>query len=137
MSVENNKTQENSLMKKTTQMIGVMLIGGLLAVGTVSTSYAAEDAGGVTKYIGLSLDSAKAAVEAAKAKDKAKTIESLKQVRQQTKEITGDAAGMKLQKVNQAVKQAKGEADNELFDKVIETMTPAVAALEEIKNGAK
>jgi len=132
-----NKIREIHKMKKITTKLGVALIAGMLGMGAVSVSYAAEDAGGVVKFIGLSLDSAKAALEASKAGDKAKTIESLKQVRQQTKEITGDAAGMKLQKVNQAVKAAGLEAEAGNLDKVADILAPAVKSLEEIKAGTK
>jgi hypothetical protein len=120
-------------MKTFTTKLGIALIAGMIGLGTVSVSNAAEDAGGVVKFIGLSLDSAKAAYDAAKAGDKAKTIENLKQVRQQTKEITGDAAGMKLQKVNQAVKAAGLEAEADHLDKAAELLAPAVKSLEEIK----
>lgn len=124
-------------MKNLTTKLGAALIVGLIGFGSVSVSYAAEDAGGVVKYIGLSLDSSKAALEAAKAGDKAKTLENLKQVRQQTKEITGDAAGMKLQKVNQAVKAAALEAEAGNLAKTAELLEPAVKSLEEIKANVK
>lgn len=124
-------------MKKITNRLGVALIAGMLGLGAVSVSYAAEDAGGVVRFIGLSADSAKAALEAAKAGDKAKTIENLKLVRQQTKEITGDAAGMKLQKVNQAVKAAGNEAEAGNLAKAAELLEPAVKTLEEIKATVK
>lgn len=124
-------------MKKITNKLGIALIAGMLGLGAVSVSHAAEDAGGVIKYIGLSLDSAKAALEAAKAGDKAKTTENLKLVRQQTKEITGDAAGMKLQKVNQAVKAAGNAVDAGDLPKAAELLEPAVKSLEEIKASTK
>ena len=117
-------------MKKTTNKLGIALIAGMLGLGAVSVSYAAEDAGGVVKFIGLSLDSAKAG-------DKAKTTENLKLVRQQTKEITGDAAGMKLQKVNQAVKAAGNAVDAGDLPKAAELLEPAVKSLEEIKASIK
>ncbi len=122
-------------MKKITKNLGVALVATLLALGSVSFSYAAEDAGGVAKYIGLSYDAAKAALDAAKAGDKEKTSASLKQVRQLTKEITGDAAGMKLQKVNQAVKAAGNAVDAGDLPKAAELLEPAVKSLEDIKNG--
>jgi ribosomal protein S20 len=121
-------------MKKITKNLGVALVSGLLALGSVSVSYAAEDAGGVVKYIGMSYDAAKAALEAAKLGDKQKTTESLKQVRQYSKEITGDAAGMKLQKVNQAVKAAGNAVDAGDTAKAAELLEPAVKSLEEMKN---
>lgn len=124
-------------MKNFTNKLGVALIAGMLGLGAVSVSYAAEDAGGVVKFIGLSYESAKAALEAAKAGDKAKTTENLKLVRQQTKEITGDAAGMKLQKVNQAVKAAGLAVEEGDLAKAAELLAPAVKSLEEIKNTAK
>ncbi len=121
-------------MKKITKNFGVALVTGLLALGSVSASYAAEDAGGVVKYIGLSYDAAKAALAAAKAGNKEETSTNLKQVRQYSKEITGDAAGMKLQKVNQAVKAAGNAVDAGDLPKAAELLEPAVKSLEEIKN---
>lgn len=121
-------------MKKS---LGVMLVSGLLALGAANVSYAAEDAHGVAKYIGLSYDAGKAALDAAKAGDKATTSAKLKEVRQLTKEITGDAAGMKLQKVNQAVKAAGTAVDAGDTAKAAELLEPAVKSLEEIKNSAK
>jgi hypothetical protein len=55
----------------------------------------------------------------------------LKQVRQYTKEITGDAAGMKLQKANQAVKAPALEAEAGNLAKAAEALAPAVATLED------
>ena len=124
-------------MKKITQNVGVALLSGLLALGAVSASYAAEDAGGVVKYIGMSYDSAKAALDAAKAGNKDQTSTSLKQVRQYTKEITGDAAGMKLQKVNQAVKAAGNAVDKGDLAEAATLLEPAVKSLEEMKKSAK
>ena len=121
-------------MKRITKNLGAALVSGMLALGAVSVSYAAEDAGGVVKYIGMSYDAAKAALDAAKAGDKDKASASLKQVRQYSKEITGDAAGMKLQKVNQAVKAAGNAVDAGDLAKAAELLEPAVKSLEELKN---
>jgi hypothetical protein len=122
-------------MTKITKNLGAALVTGLLALGSVSVSYAAEDAGGVVKYIGMSYDSAKAALESAKAGNKEATTTSLKQVRQYTKEITGDAAGMKLQKVNQGIKAAASAVEANDMAKAVELLTTAVKSLEDIKNG--
>ena len=124
-------------MKNLSKKLGVALVTGMLTLGAASVSHAAENAAGVTVFIGKSLDSAKAALEHAKLGHKDETIASLKEVRQYTKEITGDAAGMKLQKVNQAVKKAATEAEAGDLAKAAETLTPAVAGLEEIKKNAK
>lgn len=124
-------------MKKITKNLGVALVSGLLALGSVAVSYAAEDAGGVVKYIGLSYDAAKTALEAAKSGNKEATTASLKQVRQYTKEITGDAAGMKLQKINQAVKAAGNAVDAGDTAEAAKLLEPAVKSLEEIKNASK
>ncbi len=91
----------------------------------------------VVKFIGLSYDSAKAALDAAKAGKKDETLASLKQVRQYSKEITGDAAGMKLQKVNQAIKAAAIQVDANDLAGVAATLEPAVKSLEEMKNSVK
>ena len=124
-------------MKNFNMKLGAALVTSLLALGTVPVAHSAEDAGGVVKFIGLSYDAAKAALDAAKAGDKEKTLANLKQVRQYSKEITGDAAGMKLQKVNQAVKAAASEAEAGDLAKAAATLEPAVASLDEIKKNAK
>ncbi len=124
-------------MKKINKTLGVAFVAGLLALGNVSVAQSAEDAGGVVKFIGLSYDSAKAALDAAKAGKKDETLASLKQVRQYSKEITGDAAGMKLQKVNQAIKAAASEAEAGDLAKAATTLEPAVASLDEMKKNAK
>ena len=46
-------------MKKMNQKICVALVTGLLAIGTVSTVYAAENSAGVAEYINKTADSAK------------------------------------------------------------------------------
>ena len=124
-------------MKKFNKTLGVAFVAGLLALGSAPVAHSAEDAGGVVKFIGLSYDSAKAALDAAKAGKKDETLASLKQVRQYSKEITGDAAGMKLQKVNQAIKKAAGEAEAGDLAAAATTLEPAVASLEEIKKSPK
>jgi len=116
----------------------VALVAGLLTLGTVQVTHAAEDAGGVAKFIGLSYDAAKAALEAAKAGKKDETAANLKQVRQLSKEITGDAAGMKLQKVNQAIKETMRILDEEKdLKKAADVLEPAVKSMSEINAESK
>lgn len=125
-------------MKEMSKIFGVALVAGLLAVGTVSTSYAAENSAGVAEFLDKSADSAKKALEELQGGRADEAVVELKNVRQYTKEITGAAASMKLQKVNQAIKEAMRilaeEKDNK---KAIDVLAPAVASLQEINAESK
>ena len=123
-------------MKNLSKTICVALVTGLLAVGTVSTAYAAENAAGVAEFINKTADSAKKALEELQGGRPDEALVELKNNRQYSKEITGQAASKKLQSANQAVKETmrilNEEKDNK---KAIETLTPAVKSLQEIQNG--
>ncbi len=128
-------------MQKINKTLGAALMAGLLAVGTIGfipVSYAAENSAGVAEYLDKSADAAKKALEELQGgrADEAKV--ELKNVRQYTKEITGAAASMKLQKVNQAVKETMRILDEEKDNKkAIEVLTPAVQSMQEINAEAK
>ena len=122
-------------MKNLNQKICVALVTGLLAIGTVSTAYAAENSAGVADFINKSADSAKKALEELQGGRPDEARVELKNVRQYTKEITGQAASKKLQGANGAIKEAV-----ELIDKgdnkgAIAILTPAVQSLKEIQEG--
>jgi VIT1/CCC1 family predicted Fe2+/Mn2+ transporter len=123
-------------MKKLSQKICVALVTGLLAIGTVSTAYAAENSAGVAEFINKSADSAKKALEDLQGGRADEAVVELKNVRQYSKEITGQAASVKLQRANQAIKETlrvlSEEKDNK---KAIEALTPAVQGLKEIQEG--
>lgn len=125
-------------MKEMSKIFGIALVAGLLAIGTVSTSYAAENSAGVAEFLDKSADSAKKALEELQGGRADEAVVELKNVRQYTKEITGAAASMKLQKVNQAIKETMRilaeEKDNK---KAIDVLAPAVASLQEINAEAK
>jgi hypothetical protein len=121
--------------------LGVALMAGLLAVGTVGlvpATYAAENSAGVAEFLDKSADSAKKALEELQGgrADEAKV--ELKNVRQYTKEITGQAASKKLQTFNQDIKETirilEEEKDNK---KAIEKLTPAVQSMQEINRDSK
>ena len=125
-------------MKNLSKNLGVALVAGLMAMGTVSTSYAAENSAGVAEFLNKSEDSAKKALEELQGgrADEAKV--ELKNVRQYTKEITGQAASKKLQTANQAVKETMRIMDEEKdLKKAAETLAPAVQALKEINADSK
>ena len=123
-------------MKKMNQKICVALVTGLLAIGTVSTAYAAENSAGVAEYINKTADSAKKALEDLQGGRPDEALVELKNERQYSKEITGQAASKKLQSANQVVKETmrilNEEKDNK---KAIETLIPAVQSLKEIQEG--
>jgi len=116
-------------------------MAGLLTVGSVgfaTVSVAAENSAGVAEFLDKSADSAKKALEELQGgrADEAKV--ELKNVRQYTKEITGQAASKKLQTFNQQVKETirilEEEKDNK---KAIEVLTPAVQLIQEINAESK
>ena len=119
--------------------LGVALMAGLLAVGTVGfapVSYAAENSAGVAEFIAKSADTIKKALEELQGGRPDEARKELVNVRQYTKEITGQAASIKLQKVNQAVKETMRILDEEKDNKkAIETLTPAVKSMQEIAGG--
>ena len=125
-------------MNKMSKNLGVALVAGLLAMGSVSVSYAAENAAGVALFTEKTADSAKKALEELQSGrvDEAKV--ELKNVRQFSKEITGDAAGMSLQKANQGIKETMRILDEEKdVKKAIDTLTPAVKSLQDIAASVK
>ena len=125
-------------MNNLSKNLGVALVAGLLAMGTVSTSYAAENSAGVAEFLNKSEDSAKKALEELRGgrADEAKV--ELKNVRQYTKEITGAAASMKLQKVNQVVKETMRILDEEKdLKKAADVLEPAVQSMSEINAESK
>ena len=125
-------------MKNLNKTLGAALVAGLLAMGAVSTSYAAENAAGVAVFAEKSADSAKKALEDLQGGRAEEARVELKNVRQYTKEITGDAAGMSLQKANQQVKETIRVLDEEKdVKKAIEVLTPAVKSLQDIAAAAK
>jgi len=125
-------------MKKMNMKIGVALVTGLLAMGTVPAIHAAENSEGVAAFIEKSADASKKALEDLQGGRPDEARVELKNVRQYTKEITGQAASMKLQKANQAVKETVRVLDEEKdVKKAIEVLTPAVQSLQEINADSK
>ena len=123
-------------MKKMNQKICVALVTGLLAIGTVSTVYAAENSAGVAEYINKTADSAKKALEDLQSGRPDEALVELKNERQYSKEITGQAASIKLQNANTIVKETMRILNEEKdIKKAIEALTPAVQKLKEIQEG--
>ncbi|PZN77590.1 MAG: hypothetical protein DM484_14430 [Candidatus Methylumidiphilus alinenensis] len=123
-------------MKKMNQKICVALVTGLLAIGTVSTVYAAENSAGVAEYINKTADSAKKALEDLQSGRPDEALVELKNERQYSKEITGQAASIKLQNANTIVKETMRILNEEKdIKKAIEALTPAVQKLKEIQDG--
>ncbi len=118
------------------QKICVALVTGLLAIGTVSTVYAAENSAGVAEYINKTADSAKKALEDLQSGRPDEALVELKNERQYSKEITGQAASIKLQNANTIVKETMRILNEEKdIKKAIEALTPAVQKLKEIQDG--
>ena len=117
---------------------GAAVMAGLLAMGTVPATYAAENAAGVAEYAAKSADEAKKALEELQGGRADEARVALKNVRQYTKEITGDAAGMSLQQANKAVKESIRILEEEKdLKKSAEVLAPAVKTLQDIAAAAK
>jgi hypothetical protein len=121
--------------------LGVALMAGLLAMGSVgftSATYAAENSAGVAEFLEKSVDSTKKALEELNGGRADEARVELKNVRQYTKEITGQAASKKLQSFNQDIKETirilEEEKDNK---KAIEKLTPAYQSIQEINKESK
>jgi hypothetical protein len=118
--------------------LGAAVIAGLLAMGTVPATYAAENAAGVAEFAGRSADEAKKAYEELESGRADEARLALKNVRQYTKEITGDAAGMSLQQANKQIKEAIRILDEEKdLRKAADVLAPAVKTLQDIAAAAK
>jgi hypothetical protein len=125
-------------MNKLSNKIGIALVTGLLAMGTVSTAYCAENAEGVAEYLKKSDEAAAKALTELQAGNVEAAKVELKNVRQFTKEITGQAASKKLQTVNQDVKETIRILNEEKdTKKAIGVLTPAVQSLHEINVDSK
>ena len=125
-------------MKNLSKKLGVALVAGLMAMGTVSTSYAAENSAGVAEFLNKSEDSAKKALEELQSGRGEEARVELKNVRQYTKEITGQAASKKLQTANGAIKETLRILEEEKdLKKAAETLAPAVQAIKEINADSK
>lgn len=125
-------------MNKTSKIFGVALVASLLAIGTVAPAHAAENAQGVAEFLDKSADSISKAYEELSGGRGDEALVELKNVRQYTKEITGAAASMKLQKVNQVVKETMRIVNEEKdLRKAAETLKPAVDSMKEINAESK
>ncbi len=125
-------------MNKLNMKLGVALVAGMLAMGSIPASYAAENAAGVSQFAEKSADSAKKALEELQSGRLDEARVELKNVRQFTKEITGDAAGMSLQQANKGIKETIRVLDDEKdIKKAIEVLTPAVKTLQDIAAATK
>jgi hypothetical protein len=125
-------------MKNLSKNLGAAFVVGLLAIGTMSTAYSAENSQGVAEFLNKSEDSIKKALEELRGGRADEARVELKNVRQFTKEITGNAASMKLQKVNQSVKEALTILETEKdLKKAADVLEPAVKSMIEINAASK
>ena len=122
-------------MKKTSNILGVALVSGLLSVGVVN---AAENAAGVVEFMGKTVEATKEALTHAKEGNEKACLDSIKSVKQFYKEITGDAAGKPLQDAMKKVKAAQGECEKEGGGPAAAAiLAEALATMEKIKSGMK
>jgi hypothetical protein len=135
----NNRRGELNNMKNASKKLGVALVTGMLSLGVASLSHAAENASGVVEFMGKTVETTKEAYTHAKEGNEKACVDSIKQVKQFYKEITGDAAGKPLQDAMKKVKAAqleceKGEGGGVAASAIL---GEAVVAMEKIKAGMK
>jgi Cu2+-containing amine oxidase len=92
------------MKKEMTKKLGVALLTGMLTL--TGLALAAEDSKGVIEFVTKSYESSKAALQQIQKGDKEGAVSSIRNFRQQTKQITGSAASSTLQKANQSIQQA-------------------------------
>jgi len=123
---------------KIAKTLGALMVGGVLALGCASSVYAAETSSGVKEAMDQTIKSTKEALESAKSGNEHACLASIKQAKQQYKEITGDAAGKPLQDAIKRMKEAQAECEKEGGGpKAAEILTEVVASMEKIKSGGK
>ena len=88
---------------KFTTVIG----SALLVLAAAGNVYAAENAEGVKEHMAKTLEVAKQALEAAKAGNREECLAKVAATKQHYKEITGDAAGMPLQKAMKTLREGQ------------------------------
>lgn len=125
-------------MKNINKKIGIALVAGIASLGFASLSHAAENAAGVVEYMNKTVEATKEAYTHAKEGNEKACLDSIKQVKQFYKEITGDAAGKPLQDAMKKVKAAQADCEKEGGGPdAANTLGEAVAAMEKIKAGMK
>jgi hypothetical protein len=126
-------------MKKTNNanVFGALALGCALAIGSVASVSAAENAAGVAEHMGLTVKTTKEAMEAAKAGNKDGCLANIKQAKQHYKEITGDAAGKPLQDAMKRLKDAQAECEAGDTAKAGGTLAEVVTAMEKGQSGVK
>jgi hypothetical protein len=75
------------------------------------SAYAAENAAGVAEHFKLTAQSAQEAADAAAAGNKEGCLTAIKQTKQHYKELTGDAAGMPMQRAIKRLKEGQDECE--------------------------
>jgi hypothetical protein len=107
------------------------VLGALLLTGAVSGSaFAAENAAGVRDFMAKTLATTKSAQAAAAAGDKDGCLRSIKQAKQEYKEITGDAAGKPLQDAMKKVKEAQAHCEAGNVHDAAPILSEAVAGMQ-------
>ena len=112
--------------------ISTVLSSAVLALAASANVFAAENSEGVKEHFGLTQKEVKAATDAAKAGDAKGCADHYKQAKQHYKEITGNAASMRLQKaidVMQTGKEACQAGDTAKGAEVGEKVTAELDAI--------
>jgi hypothetical protein len=127
MAIEKTITGENHKMNMSKIS---KVLGALLLTGAVGSAFAAENAAGVRDFMKKTLETTKAAQAAAAAGDKDGCLKSIKQAKQEYKEITGDAAGKPLQDAMKKVKEAQSHCEAGNVTEAAPILGDAVAGMQ-------
>jgi hypothetical protein len=94
---------------------------------------AAENRQGVLQMVAISLASAKSAFESDKSGNKPQALNSLKQTEQYVKQYTDYAPAAKIKKLKSSITQAKDYIQNNQMDQAGDSISQAIAQIQEIQ----
>jgi hypothetical protein len=120
-------------MNKITKVLGALLLTGAVS----GSAFAAENAAGVAEHFSLTAKSAKEAADAAAAGNKDGCLTAIKQTKQHYKELTGDAAGMPMQKAIKRLKEGQEECEKGDTAAATPILQEVAATIERIRTTGK
>ncbi len=113
--------------------LAASLLAGAFSLGISSEIIAAESPGGVARYMDLTIKSTQQAQQQAKQGNKEGCAQNIKEARQHYKEITGDTAGMPMQRAMKKIKTAQTACEAGDTAKGADILTDALKDLEAIQ----
>jgi molecular chaperone DnaK (HSP70) len=108
-------------------------IAFLMLFLALPSAKAAENRQGVIQMIAMSLESAKSALESDRTGNKPQALNSLKQTEQYIKQYTDSVPAAKIKKLKSSITQAKDYMQNSQMDQAGESISQAIAQIQEIQ----